>query len=389
MDIGITQYKAKAKKGLASFCVDTRSAVANGERKFFKTNAEAKKYIEQLNAEMTPSSSNSWDWLFSDLIRRDKDGKIVGHYARRLQQSYEAGDISKSNKDEKERHALCLAGCKIDNKLIANWKVRDITHGHFIIQVVEELRINRSKKTIANLLGNVRDCFHFSILSGCRNTNPATGVKPLGKAVTDDDEEEIQRLSADLIDTIIGNMPTKDWAERALFASQTGLRQGEQRALLWSAVELNRGVNGCVHVQRAIKHRAGVGKTKTKKGKRTVPLNPGLKKMLQERYIASGRPSGDKPVFPGQRNPIASANGFIIAIHKACDAAGVAHIRWHDLRHYYASVLLDRLKNNWWQIQNLMGHQDITTTQQKYGHWLDNEARDDEISNAVAGGFKS
>jgi integrase len=94
-------------------------------------------------------------------------------------------------------------------------------------------------------------------------------------------------------------------------------------------------------------------------------------------------------VFPGQRNPIASANGFIIAIHKACDAAGVAHIRWHDLRHYYASVLLDRLGNNWWQIQNLMGHADITTTQSKYGHWLDDEARDDEISNAVAGGFKS
>jgi integrase len=52
-------------------------------------------------------------------------------------------------------------------------------------------------------------------------------------------------------------------------------------------------------------------------------------------------------------------------------------------------VLLDRLGNNWWQIQNLMGHADITTTQSKYGHWLDDEARDDEISNAVAGGFKS
>ena len=148
-------------------------------------------------------------------------------------------------------------------------------------------------------------------------------------------------------------------------------------------------MNGCVHVERAIKHRAGVGKTKTKKGKRTVPLTPQLKKMLQERYIAQGRPSGDKLVFPGQRNPIASANGFINAIHKACDAASVQRIRWHDLRHYYASVLLDTLGNNWWQIQNLMGHQDITTTQSKYGHWLDNADRDDEISNAVASGFKS
>ena len=73
---------------------------------------------------------------------------------------------------------------------------------------------------------------------------------------------------------------------------------------------------------------------------------------------------------------------------KACAKAGVEKIRWHDLRHYYASQLLRAFKNDWWTITNLMGHESVQTTQETYGHWIEDEEKDAHMLDAVSSIFE-
>jgi integrase len=54
--------------------------------------------------------------------------------------------------------------------------------------------------------------------------------------------------------------------------------------------------------------------------------------------------------------------------------AGLPPIRWHDLRHTCATLLLGRgvhLK----LVQHLLGHASITTTLDRYSHWIPSMGR--------------
>ena len=78
---------------------------------------------------------------------------------------------------------------------------------------------------------------------------------------------------------------------------------------------------------------------------------------------------------------------FLKALHRACDAAGVDRIRWHDLRHYYASKLLMAYPNDLFRVKSYMGHATIAITQEIYGHWLDTSGEDTEAVDKLSAIF--
>ena len=372
MQIVIKQIKSRAKAGHAAFCVDTRTLIDGGKRSFFATRQQAQAYADQLASELAPNLGESWDWTFQQL--RD-------YFVAHVKSAYDDGDITRSSKIEKERHSKTFIDLKLNNKALAKSKVRDLTTGQIRLQLMDQLKAGRSIKTVKNIMGNVRVMLDFAIDSGCRNSNPALGVKAKGAKSQFTGKEK--RIQPAVIETIIAHMP-EAWALRARFAATTGLRQGEQRALLWSDIDLDAGY---VYVNKAVKHRADVGDTKTIKGNRKVPLTPDVKQLLQELYLRAGRPASGQLVFPSTTGRLLSDSRFLAAMHKACDAAGVERIRWHDLRHYYASRILQAFNGDWWTITNLMGHESIKTTTNEYGHWLESEEQDAKIADAISGAF--
>jgi integrase len=52
--------------------------------------------------------------------------------------------------------------------------------------------------------------------------------------------------------------------------------------------------------------------------------------------------------------------------------------RPYDLRHFFASILIEK-KTNLKKIQTLMGHANIETTLNVYGHLLDDEKDDKKV----------
>jgi len=359
------RYASRAKQNKKSWCVDTRSELQNGSQQFYQTREQAQAAIDALVKETSDvnKSSDAWKWTFYELAK---------NYIAQVEKEYRDGEQSKSYHQEKVRHVDCFLDCVVDGKPLADMRVADLTKGMVAHQIMDQLKINRKDKTVKNICGSVGMMINFAIIEGCRETNPLQGVKRKGAIQTVEGDNKAQRIATDIINNIIAQMNPR-WQFIARFACTTGVRQGEQRALTWGQVDLE---GGKVVIDRAIKHKTtDIGGTKTYSGLRTIPLTRDVLATLKELYIQQGRPNDpDTLVFGTQFNHPVTAAKYLKRIKDACRRAGVAAIRWHDLRHYYASKLLQAYPDDLWRVKTYMGHSDIRITQGIYGHWLESDA---------------
>ena len=118
-------------------------------------------------------------------------------------------------------------------------------------------------------------------------------------------------------------------------------------------------------------------RAKTKSSLRTLPLIPNLREKLLEtkaQQKENKRICGncynydyDGYVFVDVMGNIFNPRNLSANFSKLLEAKGLRHIRFHDLRHSCASLLLANdvpMK----QIQEWLGHSDISTTANIYSH---------------------
>ena len=391
----IAFYKSRKRIGAKAYCVDTRSILAGGSQKYFDTKQEAQRYIDRVSKELVINDTDAWSWNFE---------KLRNAYLIHLQKELRDGERSKSYVQEKERHTNQFIACAINGGKLADMLVSDLTKGQIELQLMDQLKKNRSKKTVINLMGSIMTMMSFATKYGCRETNPCIQVQIKGDAAKSKRKTKAHRIQPDIINSIIATM-TPEWQLIAKFACQTGLRQGEQRALTWGDILFDENK---VRVNKAVKHRAGIGDTKTEAGDRLVPLTREIKTALQEHFIACGRPNDPTVLVfgtsAGKRSPNGRIKGliacsrytpgsvrmparFLSVIHKACDDAGVDKIRWHDLRHYYASVMLKVYSKEIWRVSNYLGHEQVATTTNIYGHWIEDQTDNAKEVDAISSAF--
>ena len=369
-------HKSKQVVGKAPWCVDSRSVLKNGKRKFFWTKADALREIDKLNAEHTQEAltSDAWKWTFAELQVK---------FMTRLEAKKDRGEKSESCFLDRQRHTRQFINLMIDGKPVGDMLVKDLTLGQVAIDGVDQLRNGRSKKTVKNILGSVRQMMLFGIMLGCRKTNPLEGVETEGE-LEEAEKDKAKKISPEIIDQIADQL-SPEWRLYVRFAITTGLRQGEQRALTWGCLDLE---DSKVNVTRAVKHTTTkIDATKTKSGQRTVPLTRDMVRSLKELYIRRGRPDQKALVFCSSIGTLRMPSKFLKALHRACDAAGVERIRWHDLRHFYASKLLMAYPNDLFRVKSYMGHATIAITQEIYGHWLDTSGEDTEAVDKLSAIF--
>jgi len=151
---------------------------------------------------------------------------------------------------------------------------------------------------------------------------------------------------------------TRDPEERALltFALDTGARAGEQLALEWGDIDWH---NNLVVFRRS-STRGEVGPTKSGR-ERKVPMTERLVEALRRMKHLRG-----KLVFCRVDGKPLTLWQLHERLWGACRRAGLREIRWHDLRHTFASQLVTAgvpLR----QVQDWLGHSTITMTM-RYSH---------------------
>jgi integrase len=116
-----------------------------------------------------------------------------------------------------------------------------------------------------------------------------------------------------------------DWLRKiVVFAINTGLRESEILNLRWSQVDL---VRKTITIQE-----------QKNKGKDTLPLNERALEILKGR-VGVGQ-SGIGHVFCGRKVPSSGPRNLERAFQSARKKAGVEYLRFHDLRHTFATRLV-------------------------------------------------
>lgn len=146
----------------------------------------------------------------------------------------------------------------------------------------------------------------------------------------------------------------------------TGLRQGEICGLMWSDFDEAHGtlsVRRTLHVQKG--GRLVTGETKTGTGKRTITLPPSTAGLLAQRK----KSSYSQWIFPNPLRPEqpASPNAAYNHLKTLLRKAGLPSIRFHDLRHTFATHALASGVDAK-TLSGILGHTQASFTLDTYTH---------------------
>jgi len=255
-----------------------------------------------------------------------------------------------------------------------------------------------SRSTIKNLIAPLRSMYFDAAEESSSTYNPAVrlgkylpapdltkaGVKPLNR-------EEIQHLLA----TIKEKVP--HWHSMVLCAARTGLRLGELVALRWEQVDFH----GRFIV---VNHNFSRGEfTTPKSGKsREVDMSrqttENLKALLTSRKaeaLKNGTGQISELVFLEPTGERVDWSRFTKrTFYRTLELAQLRRVKFHSLRHSYASMLIEQGEDlNY--VKRQLGHHSITITVDTYGHVLkDDRTAVDGLDNPsgskmVANGSKT
>ena len=162
----------------------------------------------------------------------------------------------------------------------------------------------------------------------------------------------------------------------------TGLRQGEICGLMWSDFDEAHGtlaIRRTLHAQKG--GRLVAGETKTGTGKRTITLPPSTAQLLAQRK----KSSYSQWIFPNPLQPEQPASPSTAYNHlkTLLKRAGLPSIRFHDLRHTFATHALASGVDAK-TLSGILGHTQASFTLDTYTHVTgDMQKRASEI----VGGF--
>lgn len=228
--------------------------------------------------------------------------------------------------------------------------------------VAQELETGRRNSTVNKYTKLMSQIYSFMIDMDIVVKNPLARIKSL----KEERSEEIRSLSTE--ETKILLSKTKeiypDFYPLLFTALFTGMRQGELMGLTWDSINW---ITRKITVDKNFTH-GRVGTTKTGKV-RKVDMSLELVKVLKEWRLAC--PKGEHNlVFPNGDGGYQDANNMIKRRFKpALNRAGIDSLRFHDLRHTYASLLLANgapMK----YVQHQLGHSSIKMTMDLYTHLL-------------------
>ena len=192
-----------------------------------------------------------------------------------------------------------------------------------------------------------------------------------------------QILTKEQMDTFLAAVDRNEiWRDFFYTELTTGLRRGEICGLMWQDFDEAHGtltVRRTIHAERG--GRLTAGETKTGAGKRIITLPPSTAQLLSERR----KRSYTEWIFPDPLRPERPTrpNAAYVRMTELLKKAGLPSIRFHDLRHTFATHALASGVDAK-TLSGILGHTQASFTLDTYTHVTgDMQKRASEI----VGGF--
>ncbi|WP_024949143.1 site-specific integrase [Helicobacter pylori] len=168
-------------------------------------------------------------------------------------------------------------------------------------------------------------------------------------------------FSLDEIQAILKSAPTLRLKAFLTMAFFTGLRTGEQLALLWSDIDFK---NKKINIDKSLSLLGVITTPKNKQSIRQVDLLEPVEKVLKE--LKASEPANKKMIFLSIPK---RTQEFQQAFKKLLKALNLKERKLYTTRHTFASLMISMGEDPLWVSKN-MGHNDLNTTYSNYARYI-------------------
>ena len=231
-----------------------------------------------------------------------------------------------------------------------------------------------SAKTVRNINQIISSALNLAIEQKLLLTNPADAC-----ALPKLEHREMKTLPVEQLASFLREAKESGVFEMYYIELATGLRRGELLGLKWSDIDLE---HGNLRVQRQIVRIDGEiveAPLKTKNAYRTLPLSTDAVDVLKEQKKKCGN---SQYVFPSPTGGPISPDSVLHMLHRVLKRAGLPRVRFHDLRHTFATLALQNgvdIKT----VSGMLGHFSAGFTLDTYAHVTTSAQK--EAANTMGG----
>ncbi|MGL2363861.1 tyrosine-type recombinase/integrase [Helicobacter pylori] len=213
------------------------------------------------------------------------------------------------------------------------------------------------KNTIHNLNANLKSFLEFCQTEGFIEKSPyfAITLKNAKEA------KAIEPFSLEEVKTIIGNTQSLRLKAFLMVAFFTGMRTGEQLALLWEDIDFNEKK---IVINKSLNELGQITTPKNKPSIREVDLLEPVGKILKE--LQASEPANKKFVFISMPK---RSTMFQRAFRSLLRALNLKDRKLYTTRHTFASLMLSQGEEAMW-VSKTLGHKDLNTTYSTYAHYI-------------------
>jgi len=279
---------------------------------------------------------------------------LVGRIDIPLVEAY----INRKDKERKEAGAI-QGKAKLDGRQLTPEEQAEVK------RIIGMATINKTLTTLGSIL-------KYAVIRKLLDSNPVSLVERLkpGAQEYSDEKEPAHCLTPEQVRLFLAEAEPGLYQTLLTTAVMTGMRQEELLALRWGDIDW---VSGQILVRRVLSRNIGEWKfyePKTKTSRRDIDVDPSLLLELKKWRLQVGKSELDNLVFPSPSGaPMHRGTLYMRGFLPALRRSGVPRVRFHDLRHTYASLLIDQGEHPKY-IQVQMGHSSISMTMDVYGHLM-------------------
>jgi len=243
-------------------------------------------------------------------------------------------------------------------------KINQITIAKVEKFITERQTAGMNITTLRKIIVTFNQIMNYAVRHRYIDHNPVRDAeRPKGQG--GEEEDIIQILTPAEINALIDAETDPKYRTLYMLAIMSGARQGELLGLKWIDVDW---FTSQIHIQRTFNTRRWY-KPKSKASKRKIDIGPSMMKALRRWHKISPKNELDL-IFPNLAGkPMWQGHMLLRRFYPALKKAEVPRIRFHDLRHTFASMLIEQGENIKY-IQSQLGHSSPTVTLNVYAHLM-------------------
>lgn len=242
---------------------------------------------------------------------------------------------------------------------IGSIKLVNLRPDHLQTLYSAKLRAGLSPRTVQYIHSVIRRSLNQAVKWSLIYRNPTDAVTPPRPK-----KQAPKTLSAEQAKFFLESIKDHRWYPIYVLAIMTGMRKGEILGLHWEDVDLEQGTANIKTTLVTVQGRSFLSQPKSKNARRTITLPDTVIGVLKEQQLASGN---EGLVFTTSTGRPVSQRNLTRHFHLALERLGLPRIRFHDLRHTAATLLLQGNVHPK-VVQDMLGHSTVVLTLDTYSH---------------------